>query len=158
MISSNSPRFLGLPRLSRRRRLITSHLICTNCRCWKSVRSSHLISIILIIYAIDRSSRWRRDQGWKWMNIRFSRKPRKVPFIKLSIFADDLLSGNGVIEQPSLILLRISNEDTLLSMRTESLSLVLLDMHIGSTSKNPKIGNIRFLLVHESPRNRVRDS
>src|ERR1700761_2836518 len=127
MISPNSPRFLGLPSRSRsllrRRRLITFHLICTNCRCRKSVRSSHLISIILIIYGIDRSSRWRRDQGWKWMNIRFSGKPRKVPLIKLCIFADNLLSGHRIVEQPSLVLLRISNEDTLLSMRTESLLL-----------------------------------
>jgi hypothetical protein len=49
-----------------------------------------------------------------------------------------------IIELPGCIALRISNEDTLVIMRTQRRALVLLKMNISSTTPHSKMRNIRL--------------
>lgn len=72
---------------------------------------------------------------------------REVLFIKHSRVTDNLLLCSGIPEQPALVVGRIANEDTLSRMRLQLLPLVLLDVHIGSASKDPQVRHIRLALV-----------
>lgn len=71
---------------------------------------------------------------------------REAPFIENGTFRDNELLGRGIVEEPALVASGISNKDALLHVRLERLPLVLLNVDIGSTSKNAKIADIWFLL------------
>ena len=59
----------------------------------------------------------------------------------------EFLLSYCVPEMPPLELCRITNKDTLHSMRLQLLPLVLLDIHKCSTSKDSEVGDIRLALV-----------
>jgi hypothetical protein len=72
---------------------------------------------------------------------------REVPLIKDSCIRDHPLLVVRAVEQRSLVLLSIANEDALLRVRSKALPLVLLDVDIGSASKDSKPLNRRLLAV-----------
>ena len=65
--------------------------------------------------------------------------------IKDGIVADKQLLSTQIVELPCLVLGRITNKDTLLSMRLEALSLVTLHMHIGKAAKDSEMGHSRLV-------------
>jgi hypothetical protein len=72
---------------------------------------------------------------------------RKVPLIKDTCIRNQPLLGVRVVEQPSLVLLCIANKDTLLRVRSKALLLILLDVDIGSASKDSKPLNRGLLAI-----------
>ena len=75
--------------------------------------------------------------------------PREVPLIKFSSIGEDFLLGDWIPEQPGLVLSGVPNEEAFLSVGLQLLALVLLDMYIGSTAKDPKMQYIRLRTVSE---------
>ena len=63
--------------------------------------------------------------------------------------SNDFLLRLWILEQPCLVLCRITNEDALLSVGLQLLSLVFLDIHKRSAAKNAKMRDIWLRLVPE---------
>jgi len=57
------------------------------------------------------------------------------------------LASSGIIEQPAFITSGISNEDTLLSIWLEGVTLIFLNMNIGYAFPNPEVRDIWFALI-----------
>lgn len=73
-----------------------------------------------------------RESGVAW----------KRMLIKLYRVSDKLLSHYWVPACPAFIVSRVSNEHALLGVQLELFSLVFLDVHIGSASKNVEMRDI----------------
>ena len=86
---------------------------------------------------------------------RLVRQTREIAFIKDGIVADQQLLGAQIVELPGLVLWGVSNEDALLRMRLQTLPLITLDVYIGKTAKNTKMGHIRLVPMPELKRSRV---
>ena len=83
---------------------------CNNRRC--SIRTKFMICIF---FFQDRNTD-RRNRGD--MDRRTSsREAREIPLIKLCTLRDYGLLGSRIVKLPTLISIRISNEDTLLHVR-----------------------------------------
>ena len=74
---------------------------------------------------------------------------REKPFIKHCCLTDYNLLCGWVVELPPLVALRVANEDASLHVWGQALSLVLLDVDIGCTPPNAKMGDIWLALVPE---------
>ena len=70
-------------------------------------------------------------------------------FIKVCTLRDEHLLGQRIVELPALVALGISNEDTLLHVRSKAPTwlLVLLDQNIGSTAPNTQMRQIRLVPI-----------
>ena len=68
--------------------------------------------------------------------------PWEYTFIKHSSITYQLLPCLQVKEHPSLVLSRVANKDTLLCVRLQSTSLVLLHIHIRHAAKDAQIRHI----------------
>jgi hypothetical protein len=75
-------------------------------------------------------------------------KHRKA-FIKVCTLWNKHLFGQGIVELPALVTLRVSNEDTLLHVRSKApkASLVLLNQDMGSTAPNTQMREIRLVPI-----------
>ena len=71
---------------------------------------------------------------------------REVPLIENSVFRDNSALGGRIVEFPALVVRRVAYEDALLHVRAKLSSFILLNMHIGQASPNPKIGEVRLAL------------
>ena len=69
---------------------------------------------------------------------------REEALVKLSRVRDDSLLGGRVPEPPGLVIGWVSNEYTLLCVRLQLCTLVLLDVDIGSAAKHMEMGNVRL--------------
>jgi hypothetical protein len=93
----------------------------------------------------NRGRRWTLGEG-------------EISLVKVSSLSNHCLLGGWVVELPALVSLRIANEYTLLHVRSEAGSLVLLHMHIGSAPPYTKVGDVRLSPIPQFIRCSASDS